>query len=57
MSKEQRDKERQAIITQLQQMDRHGVWSDQQSKNEGYPPMTLREARAKLAYMSDPENQ
>lgn len=52
-----REEERQAMIAQLQQMDRHGVWSDQQSKNEGYPSMTWGEARAKLAEMSDPENQ
>lgn len=57
MTKQQREVERQAMIAQLQQMDRNGVWSDQQSKMEGYPPMTLREARAKLAEMSDPKNQ
>lgn len=57
MNKQQREVERQAIISQLQKMDRHGVWSDQESKNEGYPAMTLREARAKLVEMSDPKNQ
>mgnify|MGYP000654585456 CR=1 FL=1 len=57
MTKQQREVERQAIIAQLQQLDRHGVWSDQQSKMEGYPSMTLREARVKLAEISDPKNQ
>ena len=57
MTKQQREVERQAIITKLQQMDRHGVWTDQQSKMEGYPSMTLREAREKLAEMSEPKNQ
>ncbi|MFC4306408.1 hypothetical protein [Cohnella boryungensis] len=56
MSKQQREEERQAIISQLQKLDRHGVWTDEQSKNEGYPRMTLREARKKLEEMLDPKN-
>ncbi|HUC91933.1 MAG TPA: hypothetical protein VMS09_07885 [Paenibacillus sp.] len=57
MSKQQREEERQALLAQLQQLDRHGVWTDEKSKNEGYPRLTLREARAKWAEMSDPKNQ
>ncbi|MCY9668714.1 hypothetical protein M5X11_27965 [Paenibacillus alginolyticus] len=56
MSKQEREEERQSLIAQLQKLDRHGVWTDQQSKNEGYPNLTLREARAKLAEMMDPKN-
>lgn len=55
--KQQREEERLSIIVQLQKLDRHGVWTDEQSKGEGYPPMTLREARKRLAYMQDPKNQ
>jgi hypothetical protein len=55
MSKQ--EEERQVLLAQLQQLDRHGVWTDENSKNEGYPPLTLREARAKWAAMSDPKNQ
>ncbi|MFC0213822.1 hypothetical protein ACFFK0_15435 [Paenibacillus chartarius] len=55
MSKQ--EEERQAILARLQQLDRHGVWTDEKSRMEGYPPLTLHEARAKWAAMSDPKNQ
>lgn len=54
--KQQREVERCSIIAELGQLDRHGVWTDEQSKNEGYPNMTLREARKKRADMLDPKN-
>jgi hypothetical protein len=55
--KQKREAERLSILAQLQNLDRHGVWTDEQSKGEGFPTLTLRAAREKLAYMLDPKNQ
>jgi len=57
MSKHEEEEERQELMSRLQQWDRHGVWTDEKSKTEGYQPLTLREARAKWAEISDPRNQ
>lgn len=53
MTEHEKEEERRAIIAKLQKLDRHGVWTDEQSKNEGYPPLTLREARKKWAERTD----
>lgn len=54
--RKQREEERLSIIGELGELDRHGVWTDEQSKNEGYSNMTLREARKKRTELLDPKN-
>lgn len=57
MSTQLKEEERQELMAKLQEMDRYGVWTDENSKYEEYPPLTLREARAKWAELSDPKNR
>jgi hypothetical protein len=37
-----------AAINQQQIMDRNGVWTDRQSRLEGFPSITFEEAEAKI---------
>jgi hypothetical protein len=42
-----------AAINELQIMDRNGVWTDEQSRLEGFPSLTLEEAEAKLIVLKN----